>query len=97
MVFYGIKSNVDAEFQRLDAEITSLIQQREIINKNNLTTLHKEFGLSTLANGLGKIITQSILSSQYVLGCIGDYFKREWTQPALYNFSPIINEYQKLP
>lgn len=91
MVFYGIRSNTDAEFQKLEEEITALAQKREVVNQNNLTTLHKEFGLSTLANGAGQIFTQSILSSQYVLGCIGDYLKREWVNPALYALSPIIS------
>lgn len=97
MVFYGIKSNAEVEFYQLEAEIASLIQQREIAQQNNLTTLHKEIGLSTLANGLGAIITQSILSSKYVFGCIGDYFSREWLNPTIRNLSPLTREYQQIP
>jgi hypothetical protein len=31
------------------------------------------------------------------MGCIGDYFRREWTQPALYNISPLVREYEQVP
>lgn len=46
-----------------------------------------------MAARVGNTVTQSIISSQYVIGCIAVYFRREWIDYYLNTFSPIVELY----
>ena len=70
-----------------------LAELREVKRQNRLSLLQRELDFSILAARVGSTVAQSIMSSQYVMGCIAVYFRREWVDYYLNTFSPIIELY----